>query len=167
MCKRSFIVGPIETVLETVTSSFNSDGFLAWSGISLFNLHIYSVFQKPYFYSHCPLCIFFFEFSKFTEHKILYIMMMISFWLLYFPQLTVIGTVNCRYFCVIKNLINKKCWISFIIMFLHIDTLMSLEISLGKGSCTNGTAMGKVTSKCVTEHQNVTTSNETRDSSPF
>lgn len=38
--------------------------------------------------------LFLFELSKITEHKsykILYIMMMISFWLLYFSQFTVIG----------------------------------------------------------------------------
>lgn len=92
---------------------------------------------------------------------------MISFWLLYFPQLSVTGIGNCRSFCVIRNLINKKCWISFIIMFLHIDTLMSLEISLGKVSYTDGTAMGKVTFKYVTGHQNVTTSNAARDYFPF
>lgn len=52
-------------------------------------------------------------------------------------------------------------------MFLHTDTLMSLDISLWKGSCTNCTALAKVTSKYVTGYQNVTTSNAAGDSPPF
>lgn len=61
-------------------------------------------------------------------------MMMVSFWLLYFSQFTVNGVVTSNSFCTIKHLTNKKKKrLSFVIMFLHIDILISLGVCSMEG----------------------------------